>query len=261
MGELILAQEEFDTPGVKDFLLGDPEKFLIINKPMVLLVAAALIVITYFLLATRKMSVVPGKGQFVAESIYDLCRNKIAREQIGSDDFRPFVPLILGLFSFILVNNLFGIIPVIYFPSLTHIGFPLAMSLLVVYPVYHFVGIRKFGLPRYLKNQLMPPGAPWPVYILLSPIEFFTKFIFNPITLALRVFAAMLAGHLLLLVFILGGEFLVVEAGGWNIVPGVFSWIFAIVITFLEALVMVIQAYVFATLSSAYIGAALAEEH
>lgn len=261
MGELLLAQEEFETPGVKDFLLGDPDKLFIINKPIVLLVAATVIVITYFMLATRKMSVVPGKGQFVAESIYDLCRNRIAREQIGSEEFRPFVPLILGLFSFILVNNLFGIIPVIYFPSLTHIGFPLAMSLLVVYPVYHYVGIRKFGVGRYLKNQLMPPGAPLPVYLLLSPIEFFTKFIFNPITLALRVFAAMLAGHLLLLVFILGGEYLIIEAGGWYIPAGVASWVFAIVITFLEALVMVIQAYVFATLSSAYIGAALAEEH
>lgn len=262
MGALLVAQGEpkFEQPGVKDFFLGDPEKFWIINKPMVLAVAAAIIVIAYFTISTRRMSVVPGKGQFIAESIYNLCRNQIAREQIGSKEFRPFVPLILALFSFILVNNIFGIIPVVYFPTLSHIGFPLAMSLLVVYPVYHFVGIRKFGVGRYLKNQLMPP-APWPVYLLLVPIEFFTKFIFNPITLALRVFAAMLAGHLLLLVFILGGEFLVVESSGWYIAPGIFSWAFAILITFLEALVMLIQAYVFATLSAAYIGQALAEEH
>lgn len=261
LGELILAQEEeFTSPSMKDFLLGDPQEFFIINKSMVLLVAAALIVITYFMLATRRMAVVPGKGQFIAESIYDLCRNRIARDQIGSAEFRPFVPLIFALFSFILVNNLFGIIPVIYFPTLTHIGFPLAMSLLVVYPVYHFVGIRKHGIGRYLKKELFPP-APWPVYILLAPIEFLTKFVFNPLTLALRVFAAMLAGHLLLLVFILGGEFLVFEASGWNIVPGFFSWVFAIVITFLEALIMLIQAYVFSVLSASYIGAALAEGH
>lgn len=263
MGVWLLAQEEpkFEAPGVKDFFLGDPGKFWIFNKPMVLAVAACLLVIAYYLISTRKMSIVPNKRQFVAESVYDLARNGIAREQIGSAEFRPYVPLILALFSFILVNNIFGILPLVQFPTMSHIGFPLAMSLLVVYPVYHFAGIRKHGVGRYLKNQLFPPGAPWPVYILLTPIEFITRFVANPITLALRVFAAMLAGHLLLLVFVLGGEYLVVEASGWYIAPGLFSWAFAIGITFLEALIMLIQAYVFAVLSASYIGAALAEEH
>lgn len=252
---------EFVAPGVKDFLFSDPGTFLTLNKAMVLAVVASVLVIAFYLIATRKMAVVPSRFQFIAESVYDLGRNKIAREQIGSAEFRPFVPLIVALFSFILVNNIFGIIPVVQFPTLSHIGFPLAMSLLVVYPVYHFVGIRKHGIGRYLKTQLFPPGAPWPVYLLLTPIEFITKFVANPLTLALRVFAAMLAGHLLLLVFILGGEYLIVEASGWFIVPGIFSWLFAIMITFLEALIMVIQAYVFAVLSASYIGAALAEEH
>lgn len=263
MGVWLLAQEEpkFEAPGVKDFFLGDPGTFWIFNKPMVLAVAACLIVIAYYLISTRKMSIVPNKRQFVAESIYDLSRNQIAREQIGSAEFRPYVPLILALFSFILVNNIFGILPLVQFPTLSHIGFPLAMSFLVVYPVYHFAGIRKHGVGRYLKNQLFPSGAPWPVYLLLTPIEFITKFVANPITLALRVFAAMLAGHLLLLVFVLGGEFLVVEMSGWYIAPGLFSWAFAIAITFLEALIMLIQAYVFAVLSASYIGAALSEEH
>lgn len=259
MGEQLLAVEF--PPGVKDFFLSDPSELLVLNKAMVLAPLALVLVIGFFFVATRKMSVVPGKLQFVAEQLYNIPRNNIARDQIGSKEFKPFVPLIVALFTFVLVNNLFGIIPLIYFPTLSHIGFALAMSVLVVYPVYHFAGIRKFGVGGYLKKELLPPGVPWPVYIILTPIELITKFVANPLTLALRVFAAMLAGHLLLMVFILGGEKLVIELGGAYAIAGILSWLFAIVITFLEALIMCIQAYVFATLSASYIGTALAEEH
>lgn len=260
MGLQALAQgAEFDAPGVRDFFL--PPIVGGITKPMVQIFLAAAIVIGFYLVATRNLKLVPSRFQFAAESLYNFGRDTIARDQIGSAEFRPFVPLILALFSFILVNNLFGIVPVIYFPTLSHIGFPLAMSLLVVYPVYHFVGIRKFGFGKYMKQQLFPPGAPIPVYLILAPVEFLVKFVLNPFTLAVRVFVAMFAGHLLLLVFILGGEFLLLDAEGALKAMSLFSWIFAILITFLEALVMLIQAYVFAVLTASYIGAALAEEH
>jgi len=260
LGALVLAEGgEFAPPGVEQFFF--PPIVGGITKPMVLAVFALLICVTFYLVATRNLKVVPSKFQFAAESVYDLCRNKIARDQIGSADFRPFVPLILALFSFILVNNIFGILPMIYFPTLSHIGYALAMSLFVVYPVYHIAGIRKHGIGKYLKYQLFPAGVPAPVYILLTPIEFFTKFVANPLTLAIRVFAAMLAGHLLLLVFTLGGEYLLFEASAALKPVSVISWAFVIVITFLEALVLVIQAYVFAVLSASYIGTALAEEH
>lgn len=260
MGLQVLAQgAEFNAPGVRDFflppILGD------VTKPMVQIVLAAGIVIGFYLIATRNLKVVPNRFQFAAESLYNLGRDTIARDQIGSAEFRPFVPLIVGLFSFILVNNLFGIIPLIQFPTLSHIGFALAMSLFVVYPTYHFVGIRKHGLGRYMKKQLFPPGAPIAVYLILAPVEFLVKFVLNPFTLAVRVFVAMFAGHLLLLVFTLGGEFLLLEAEGALKAMSVFSWAFAILITFLEALVMLIQAYVFAVLTASYIGTALAEEH
>ncbi|MPZ00879.1 MAG: F0F1 ATP synthase subunit A [Actinophytocola sp.] len=260
MGALVLAEGgEFSPPGVEEFFF--PPLVGGITKPMVLAVLALLICVSFYLIATRNLKVVPSKFQFAAESVYDLCRNTIAREQIGSKEFRPFVPLILALFSFILVNNVFGILPVIYFPTLSHIGYAIAMSVLVVYPVYHIAGMRKHGVGRYLKNQLFPPGVPKAVYILLTPIEFFTKFVANPLTLAIRVFAAMLAGHLLLLVFTLGGEYLLIEASAALKPVSIISWAFVIVITFLEALVLVIQAYVFAVLSASYIGAALADEH
>ena len=260
MGALVLAEGgEFVPPGTGDFDL--PPIFLDVTKPMLLVVLSVVIIAAFFLISSRNMKVVPSKLQFAAESVYDFGRNTIARDQIGSKDFRPFVPLILALFSFILVNNLFGIIPFFQFPTMSHIGFPLALSVLVVYPVYHFVGFKRHGFTGYLKNQTMPPGAPGFILPLLIPIEFFQKFVMNPITLAIRVFAAMFAGHLILMVFTVAGEYLLLDAGGALAPVSAVSFAFAIVMTFVEALIQVIQAYVFAVLSAGYIGAALASDH
>jgi F-type H+-transporting ATPase subunit a len=257
---LWLAQgEEFVPPGAGDFDL--PPIFAGVTKPMVLIVLSVVIIVVFFMMASSRLKIVPNRFQFVAESIYDFGRNNIAREQIGSKDFMPFVPLILALFTFVLVNNIFGIIPIIQFPTMSHIGFPLALSILVVYPVWHGVGFRRHGFLGYFKHQLMPPGAPGPIYLLLVPIEFFTKFIMNPITLAIRVFAAMFAGHLILLVFTLAGEYLLIEGEGILKGVSVVSFAFAIAMTFLEALIQVIQAYIFALLAANYIGQALAENH
>jgi F-type H+-transporting ATPase subunit a len=250
---------EFVPPGAGDFFL--PPIFGGVTKPMVLIVLSVVIISAFFLLASRRLQVVPGKFQFFAESVYDFGRNNIAREQIGSKDFLPFVPLVLSLFTFVLVNNIFGIIPLIQFPSFSHIGFPLALSVLVVYPIYHGVGFRRHGFIGYFKHQLFPPNVPKPIYLLLTPIELFTKFIMNPITLAIRVFAAMFAGHLILMVFAIAGEFLLIEGSGVLKGVSVVSFAFNIAMTFVEALIMVIQAYIFALLSANYIGQALAEDH
>lgn len=260
MGALVLAAgDEFTPPTAESFDL--PAIFGWVTKPMLLAVLSVVIIVAFFLMTTRKMSVVPGKGQFLVESIYDFGRNNIAREQIGAADFLRFVPLVLSLFTFILVNNLFGLVPILQFPTMSHIGFPLALSVLVVYPVYHYAGIRKHGFGRYLKNQLFPPGAPKWVYVLLTPIEFFTKFVMNPITLAIRVFAAMFAGHLLIMLFGISAEYLLLHGEGVLKAVSALSFAGAVAITFIEALIMVIQAFIFALLSANYIGAALAEEH
>ncbi|WP_026424435.1 F0F1 ATP synthase subunit A [Actinokineospora inagensis] len=260
MGRLVLAEGgTFTPPGAKDFDL--PAIFAGVTKPMIMVVLSIVIIAAFFLLATRKLAIVPSKYQFITESVYDFGRNNIARAQIGSKEFRPYLPLVLALFTFTLVNNIFGIIPIFQFPTFAHIGFPIALSVFVVFPVYHIVGIRKFGLGKYLKKSVMPPGIPKPVYLLLTPIEIFLRFFMDPITLAIRVFAAMFAGHLILLVFTLGGEYLLTEAG-WALKPvSLVAFVMAIAMTFLEALIQVLQAYIFALLSAGYIGTALAEDH
>src|SRR4051794_11031250 len=110
----------FVPPSADDFKL--PPIFGDVTKPMVLAVLSIVIISVFFLLAARKMKIVPTKFQFLAEGFYDFSRNGIAREQIGGNNFRPFIPLILALFSFTLVNNLFGIIPILQFPTFSHFG-------------------------------------------------------------------------------------------------------------------------------------------
>lgn len=249
----------FVPPDAGDFNL--PPLFLGITKPMLLVVLSGVIVALFFLMASRRLKVVPSKFTFVAESVYDFGRNNITRDLIGSKDFRPYVPLIVTMFSFVLVNNIFGLIPVIQFPTFSHIGFPLALSLFIVYPLWHYVGIRRHGFIGHIKHQLVPPGVPKPVLLLLVPVEAFVKFIMNPLTHAIRVFAAMFAGHLILIVFTVAGEYLLFEASGAVKPVSVVSWAFAIAMTFVEALIQVLQAYIFALLAANYIGAALAEDH
>ncbi|WP_020657292.1 F0F1 ATP synthase subunit A [Amycolatopsis benzoatilytica] len=261
MAALVLTEgATFAPPGAESFEL--PPLFGFVTKPMLLVVLSVIIIAGYFLLATRKLKVVPGKGQFVAESIYDFARNNIAREQIGSKDFKRYVPVIFALFTFILLNNLYGVIPFLQFPTMARFGFPIALSVLVVYPMYHYAGIKKHGLGGYFKKELAPAGVPRPVLPLFAVIEFAEKFFLNPLTLAIRVFAAMFAGHLILAVFTLGGTFLLTETSSIALKPvSLVAWIFAIGLTFLEAFIQVLQAYIFALLSAGYIGAALASEH
>jgi F-type H+-transporting ATPase subunit a len=250
---------EFVPPTARDFDLGP--LFWGITKPMLLVVLSVVIIAGFFLMASRRLSIVPSKFTFVAESVYDFGRNNIARELIGSKEFTPFVPLIVSLFTFVLVNNIFGLIPLIQFPTMAHIGFPLALSVLIVYPLWHYIGFRKYGFVGHIKHQLVPPGVPKPVLVLLVPVEAFVKFFMNPITHAIRVFAAMFAGHLILIVFTLAGEYLLLEAGGLLKPVSVVSWLFAIAMTFVEALIQVLQAYIFALLAANYIAAAINDEH
>ncbi len=110
---------------------------------------------------------------------------------------------------------------------------------------------------------MFPPGVPWPVYILLAPIEFVSTVIIRPVTLTLRLTFNMFAGHLVLLLFVLGGEYLLSSRQGGlvGIARGLRQPPRCIVLTFFEGFVQLLQAYVFTLLSALYIGGALADEH
>jgi F-type H+-transporting ATPase subunit a len=170
-----------------------------------------------------------------------------------------FVPYLFTLFTFVLVNNVFSIVPLLQFSAMSHVGFPYALAI-CTYAVYHYVGVKKQGLGHYLKGIAFMPGVPKPIYVLLTPIEIATFFIVRPFTLGLRLFANMFAGHLLLLVFILGGEAMLQGAAGLKVVSFL-SFGMGIGLTFFEFMVQCLQAYIFTLLTALYIAGSLADEH
>lgn len=253
--------DSFQAPGPANFDL--PGFFNVagesVTKPMFQLVLAAILVFGFFWMASRRAAMVPGRLQFAGESAYGMVRNSIARDIIGSHDFIRFVPYLVALFFFILVNNFFASIPGIQFPTFSRASMAYALAALS-WVIYNWVGVRKHGLLGYLKLQCVPSGVSPFMYPLLVPLEFFSNLIVRPVTLALRLFCNMFAGHLLLMLFATGGLYLL-EHGGIGLVAGPLAWVLAIAISFLELLVQFLQAYVFVLLNAMYISGALADEH
>ncbi len=254
--------EEYHAPGPGIFDL--PPVFSVggvdVTKPILQLVLAAVVVGGFFYLASRKRAMVPGRLQFAGESAYGFVRNGLARDIIGSHDFMRFVPYLVALFFFILLNNFFASIPFIQFPTFSRASMAYALAGLS-WVIYNGVGIARHGFGGYLKLQTMPSGVTGPMLVLIVPLEFFSNIVVRPVTLALRLFANMFAGHILLVLFATGGLYLIEEVGGLTSVVGVLAWVLAILVSFLELLVQFLQAYVFALLNAMYISGALAEEH
>ncbi|NAZ86190.1 F0F1 ATP synthase subunit A [Kineococcus sp. T90] len=223
--------------------------------------ALSVVVIGALLLATTKrLTVVPAnKKQFAVEALYGFVRNGVARDIIGSKEFLRYVPLLFTMFVLILVNNLAGVIPPIQFPTMSRIGFPIALTL-VVFVLYHAIGIKRKGLGGYFKS-LMPAGVPVFLVPVVYLLELFTYFVSRPLTLAVRLFANMFAGHMLILVLFLGGEHLLLHGEGLLPAAGVVSYLFGLVMSFFELLIQVLQSYIFVLLTATYIAGSLADEH
>ena len=234
--------------------------YLGVTKPMLQLALSVILIFGFFYLASRKRALVPGKLQLMGEMSYGMVRNGLARDNIGSHDFMRFVPFLVSMFFFIIVNNYFGLVPFIQFPTASRSGVAYTLAI-IAWLVYNSVGIQKHGFFGYLKHQTVPAGVSGPVLILLVPLEFFSNIVVRPVTLALRLFANMFAGHILLLLFALGGEYLIAEMGGVYIGAGAVAFVMFLLICVLECLVMFLQAYVFVLLTAMYIAGAIADEH
>jgi F-type H+-transporting ATPase subunit a len=253
------APSDFEAPGVGEFwqpLIGDGA--WAITRPMLLMVVSGLLIAWWLLATTRKKAIVPSRGQMATEAVYGMVRNGIAKDLIGSKEFLKFVPLLFSLFIIILVNNLFGVVPPFSYPTMSRIGFPIALSLLV-WVIFHVVGMRKHGFVGYWKS-LVPAGLPKGMIVPIFILELITDLFTRPVTLALRLFGNMFAGHILIVLFITGGWYMLTN-GGVLVVAGGVTWIFAFVMTLFELLVEFLQAYVFTLLAALYIGGALADEH
>nr|WP_297106254.1 F0F1 ATP synthase subunit A [Tessaracoccus sp.] len=250
-----------EPPGVHDFIFeaawqGAPDW---VNKPFLQAVIGALLVIILWWIAARRLKVKPSKGQFLAEYVYEFVRNGIARD-ILHHDFRKFLPFLLALFSFILVNNWFGEFFFFMYPTFSNVGYAYGLAFLS-WCVYVGAGFKKWGF-GFLRKSLIPEGVPGYLLPLVMPLEFLATFITRPVTLALRLFANLFAGHLVVLVFVVGGGFLLTYADNtfYNVAGGV-SLLFSIVILLLELFIGALQAYIFTVLTAQYVSTSIAEAH
>jgi F-type H+-transporting ATPase subunit a len=228
-----------------------------VNKVILLMWISAILAIALFVAGSRKRALVPSGVQNLAESIIDFVDNSIVMETIGPDG-RKFTPFLTSLFTFILFCNLWEVIPFVQMPVNARMALPMFFSLLV-WLIFNVVGIAKQGFFHYFKGIMFPPGVPKFLYILVTPIELVSTIFVRPLSLAVRLFANMLAGHLVLVTFA------VISAALWvksvNIVILPFSFLLLVALTGFEVLVSFLQAFIFTILAAVYIGGALHPEH
>jgi F-type H+-transporting ATPase subunit a len=230
------------------------------TKPMLLVVIVVVLVVMFFAFAFLNPKMVPRRwwgAQNIGELGILAVRDQILRPQLGSKGDR-YLPFLVSLFFFIWVANLFELIPVLQFPFMSRYGFPVILTL-VVWVTYITIGMRHQGPIGYFKNMAVPHGAPWWILPLLSPIELFSNILVRPFTLSIRLFANMLAGHLLLLVFSLGAWYLFSASIG--LLFAATSLVVFLLVFGLEVLITLLQAFIFTTLTAFYIAEALEPIH
>jgi F-type H+-transporting ATPase subunit a len=247
--------ELFDFPPLIQLRIGSLE--LSINRIVVLIWLATIITGGFYLIAFRNPKIVPKGIQNLGEAMVDFVRHGIVYQVMGPEGER-FVPFLTTLFSFIFVLNVFEITPLINMPVSSRMAIPLLLTL-IVYIVFNVVGLSR-GPIKYLKGVLFPPGVPWPIYVLVTPIELISVFLIRPVSLAVRLFANMVAGHIILAIF-----FATTAATFWPLrVSSAFTPLplaFAVVLVAFELFVSVLQAYVFTILSGLYIADAMHPAH
>jgi F-type H+-transporting ATPase subunit a len=248
--------EEFYPPPLWDFTVLGVD-FEITRITLILWIATAAM-IALMVAAVRKPSIVPGKLQYIGESGYSLVRDGIARDVIGPKGL-PFAPFLAALFFFILANNAMSIVPLAQISPMSKFAYPLVLAV-ITWVLYNWVGIREQGAGRYFKDAAVPPGVPIGALILVTPIELLQVFVIRPFTLAVRLFANMFAGHMLLAVFSLGTVYLL-TVGNFSVIFSPFAFLMALAMTFFELMVIVLQAYVFTVLTATYIAGSVEPAH
>jgi len=216
------------------------------SKAAAFMFAAVAVATLFLVLTTSRRAMVPGRWQSVAELWYEFIADMI-KETIGAEG-RKYFPFVFSLFSFIVMCNLFGMLPYSYTVT-SHIAVTITLAL-AVFLLTTFIGITKHGM-NYL-SFFVPKGVPLVMLFLVVPIEILSYFM-RPISHSVRLFANMTAGHTMLKVF---GSF-VVQMGVFGVLP--FALIVAL--TGLEVAIAVLQAYVFTILTCLYLNDAIHLEH
>ncbi|MCE2734914.1 MAG: F0F1 ATP synthase subunit A [Acidimicrobiaceae bacterium] len=230
------------------------------NKIALIAVLAVVISTLIFLLAVRQDHKEAPRGiRNFAETIVEFIENGVVMQTMGKDGL-AWTPFLLTMFMFIYLCNVPGIIPFFQMPATARMAVPLFLALMV-WVIYNVTGIKHQGVGGYFKSTLFPPGVPKALYILVTPIEFISAIIVRPFSLAVRLFANMMAGHILLVTFALLSEALFQAKDKVLIPVGILPFFMLIFLTSFEVLVAFLQAYIFAMLTAVYIGGATHPEH
>jgi F-type H+-transporting ATPase subunit a len=255
----ILAQLEF--PPIENLvewpnIVGGEGAWWGFNKIALYNVTAVVVTSVLFLIAGSKKSMVPRGVQNLMEVSVDFIDKGIVQQTIGHGG-EKYIPFLGSLFFFILIGNMFEVIPPFLMPANARMANPAILALLT-WAFFICVGVKAQG-PKYFFNAVFPPGVPKALYILVTPIEFISTFIVRPFSLAVRLFANMLAGHILLVTFAV----LCIALFTASLVDAalVLSFPMLVALTAFEVMVAFLQAYVFTILAAVYIGGAMHPEH
>jgi F-type H+-transporting ATPase subunit a len=231
-----------------------------LNRIMLIRLLVLLVLVLFVVVATRSLKVVPSRGSSIVEFPFNFVRNSIAFETLGEKDGRRFLPLLTTIFLIVLGMNVTSVIPFLNIAGTSVIGLPLLLAV-IAYIAFIYAGLKKHP-GAFIKNSLFPPGVPPALYIIVTPIEFFSTFVLRPITLTLRLTMNMLVGHLLLVLFFSATWFFFFQQGpnGFTLF-GLGTLVFGFAFTLFELFVAALQAYIFTLLTAVYIQLALAEEH
>ena len=254
----------FPAPGAEIFQFDAVFSFTIgslqfnVSKVTILLLLGALIISLFFIYAFRRPKLVPKGAQNVGEMGYLFIRDGIARDVIGKEGDK-YVPFLMSFFFLVWLSNFWGILPGAQIPVTSIFAIPVAFAL-IVYFTWVPLGIYKQGFFGFFKNMMFPPGVPKPLYVLLAPIEFISNILVRPFTHAVRLFANMFAGHLLLATFSVA-TFYLLSFTVIGLIGSVASFAVSVALTAFEALIQALQAYIFTLLTAVYISGALHAEH
>ena len=223
------------------------------NSSLMMVISVALI--SLWLLLSSKKSLIPGRAQSLVEVSYEFVADMV-RSAAGKDGMK-FFPFVFALFIFILFANLLGMVP-FFFTTTSHIIVTFTLAMMVMLLVVGY-GIFKHGF-KFLK-LFVPSGIPKILYLLITPLELIS-FLSRPISLSVRLWANMLAGHILLKLF---PGFAIMMVTAFGLFPGALGGLIPFTLTLaltpLEFLVAFVQAYVFALLTCVYLSDALHPGH
>jgi F-type H+-transporting ATPase subunit a len=247
----------FPAPGLQDFNF--QKLFSIggwnVTKPEVLAILVTLVVIVFFWVAFAKPTMIPGKTQSIGEMAILAVRDQVIRPQLGAKGDK-YLAYISAMFFWILLCNLIELVPILQFPVMSRIGFVLPM-MLIMYVLYWYQGFKTKGFIGYFRSWI--PQVPLFVLPLLILIEVAKYVIIQPFTLAIRLFANMFAGHLLLSIFMVATWYLAGASIGLVYAAGSLFMVFFVFL--LEILVGLLQAFIFTTLISSYLADSLEYHH